>query len=149
MVIFAWPSIYRLKALRLVHIAVRHIKKQNQLYCKRHKRFKRTTNSDHNRSVYKNLLEQQFVMNHPNQAWVSDITYIWTAEGWLYLAALKDLYTEQIVGYSLKWTNDYTTCLQHTQHGYSQSKTVTRLNCSLRQRQPILDLLRKCHFQWF
>jgi transposase InsO family protein len=51
------------------------------LYCKRHKRFKRMTNSDHNRSVYNNLLEQQFSMQAPNQAWVSDITYIWTAEG--------------------------------------------------------------------
>jgi len=69
--------------------AVRRIKKLNQLYCKRHKRFKRTTNSDHNHSVYSNLLEQKFNMSIPNQAWVSDITYIWTSEGWLYLAALK------------------------------------------------------------
>lgn len=81
--------------------AVRRIKKLNQLYCKRHKRFKRTTNSDHNHSVYSNLLEQKFNMSIPNQAWVSDITYIWTSEGWLYLAALKDLYTKQVVGYSL------------------------------------------------
>lgn len=81
--------------------AVRHIKKLNQLYCKRHKRFKRTTNSDHNRCVYNNLLEQQFSMQNPNQAWVSDITYVWTTEGWLYLAALKDLCTKQVVGYSL------------------------------------------------
>lgn len=81
--------------------AVRKIKKINQLYCKRHKRFKRTTNSNHKRPVYDNLLNQQFKMTLPNQAWVSDITYIWTAEGWLYLAALKDLYTKQVVGYSL------------------------------------------------
>lgn len=40
-------------------------------------------------------------MSTPNQAWVSDITYIWTSEGWLYLAALKDLYTKQVIGYSL------------------------------------------------
>lgn len=64
-------------------------------------RFKRTTNSDHNRSVYDNLLGQQFSMKTPNQAWGSDITYIWTAEGWLYLAALKDLCSKQVVGYSL------------------------------------------------
>lgn len=61
----------------------------------------RTTNSNHNRSVYDNLLEQNFIMASPNVAWVSDITYIWTAEEWLYLAALKDLCTKQVVGYSL------------------------------------------------
>ncbi|MBK5647353.1 MAG: IS3 family transposase, partial [Acinetobacter sp.] len=51
--------------------------------------------------VYKNLLEQKFNVSTPNHAWVSDITYIWTNEGWLYLAASKDLYTKQVVGYSL------------------------------------------------
>lgn len=89
------------QGIKISQYAVRCIKKLNHLYCKRHKRFKKTTNSDHNRSVYENLLEQQFTVNHPNYAWVSDITYIWTAEGWLYLAALKDLCTKQVVGYSL------------------------------------------------
>ena len=89
------------QGIKVSEYAVRCIKKLNQLYCKRHKRFKRTTNSDHNRSIYNNLLEQNIKINHPNQAWVSDITYIWTAEGWLYLAALKDLCTKQVVGYSL------------------------------------------------
>ena len=89
------------QGVQISQYAVRTIKKVNQLFCKRHKRFKRTTNSDHNRPVYKNLLEQKFNMSTPNHAWVSDITYIWTNEGWLYLAALKDLYTKQVVGYSL------------------------------------------------
>ncbi|RZG44700.1 IS3 family transposase [Acinetobacter wuhouensis] len=89
------------QGIQISEYAVRCIKKLNQLYCKRHKRFKRTTNSDHNRSVYNNLLEQNFAVIVPNVAWVSDITYIWTAEGWLYLAALKDLYSKQVVGYSL------------------------------------------------
>ncbi len=89
------------QGIQISEYAVRCIKRLNQLYCKRHKRFKRTTNSDHNRAVYNNLLEQNFTMVTPNIAWVSDITYIWTAEGWLYLAALKDLCTKQVVGYSL------------------------------------------------
>ena len=79
---------------------MRVIKKHNHLYCKRHKHFKRTTNSDHNRSVYDNLLEQNFAVTAPNVAWVSDITYVWTAESWLYLAALKDLCINKF-GYSL------------------------------------------------
>lgn len=68
------------QGIKISEHAVRCIKQQNQLYCKRHKRFKRTTNSDHNRSVYNNLLEQNFAVTVPNVAWVSDITYIWTAE---------------------------------------------------------------------
>ena len=89
------------QGIQISEYAVRCIKKLNQLYCKRHNRFKRTINSDHNRSVYNNLLEQNFAVTAPNIAWVSDITYIWTNEGWLYLAALKDLCSKQVVGYSL------------------------------------------------
>ena len=80
---------------------VRRIKQEHGIYCKRHKRFKVTTDSKHDKLVYPNLLEQKFDASHPNQAWVSDITYIWTAEGWLYLAGIKDLYTKELVDYAL------------------------------------------------
>ena len=69
------------QGIKISTYAVRQIKKSNQLHCKRNKRFKRTTNSDHNRSIDDNLLKQQFSMTKPNLAWSSDITYIWTAEG--------------------------------------------------------------------
>lgn len=80
---------------------VRQIKQEHGIYCKRHKRSKVTTDSNHNKPVYPNLLEQQFDVAAPNIAWVSDITYIWTNEGWVYLAAFKDLYSKEIVGYAL------------------------------------------------
>ena len=80
---------------------VRQIKQEHGIYCKRHKRSKVTTDSNHNKPVYPNLLEQQFDVAAPNIAWVSDITYIWTNEGWVYLAAVKDLYSKEIVGYAL------------------------------------------------
>lgn len=80
---------------------VRQIKQEKGIYCKRHKRFKVTTDSNHNKPVYDNLLEQQFEVCAPNVAWVSDITYIWTNEGWVYLAAVKDLYSKEIVGHAL------------------------------------------------
>lgn len=57
------------------------------------------TNSKHNKLIYPNLLDQKFDANYPNESWVSDITYIWTNEGWLYLAGVKDLYTKGLVGY--------------------------------------------------
>ena len=80
---------------------VRRIKQEHGIECKRHKRFKVTTDSNHDKLVYPNLLEQKFDASRPNQAWVSDITYIWTAEGWLYLAGIKDLYTKELVSYAL------------------------------------------------
>ena len=51
--------------------------------------------------VYPNVLDQQFDAKRPNESWVSDITYIWTNEGWLYLAGVKDLYTKELVGYAI------------------------------------------------
>ena len=65
------------------------------------KKYKATTNSKHSLPVAPNLLEQQFEAEKPNEKWVSDITYIWTEEGWLYLAAVMDLYSRQIVGWAL------------------------------------------------
>lgn len=65
------------------------------------KKYKATTNSKHSLPVAPNLLEQQFEAEKPNEKWVSDITYVWTEEGWLYLAAVMDLYSRQIVGWAL------------------------------------------------
>ena len=80
---------------------VRSIKEEHDIKCRRHKRFKVTTDSDHNKLVYPNVLDQKFEASRPNQSWVSDITYIWTSEGWLYLAGVKDLYTKELVGYAI------------------------------------------------
>jgi transposase InsO family protein len=65
------------------------------------KKYKATTNSNHNLPVAPNLLEQCFDADKPNEKWVSDITYIWTEEGWLYLAVVMDLFSRKIVGWSL------------------------------------------------
>lgn len=80
---------------------VRRIKEEHGIKCRRHKRFKVTTDSNHSKMVYPNVLDQQFDAKRPNESWVSDITYIWTNEGWLYLAGVKDLYTKELVGYAI------------------------------------------------
>jgi transposase InsO family protein len=73
----------------------------------RHKRqFRVTTNSNHKYPVAPNLLNRQFKVNVPNQVWVTDITYIRTFEGWLYLAAVMDLFSRKIVGWSMSETID-------------------------------------------
>jgi putative transposase len=68
--------------------------------CKQIRRYKATTDSSHTLSVAENILEQKFEVSSPNKIWVSDITYIPTDEGWLYLAAHKDLFNGEIVGYA-------------------------------------------------
>jgi putative transposase len=65
------------------------------------RKFKATTNSKHTMSVNENLLDRQFTLAKPNQVWVSDITYIRTDEGWLYLAIMLDLFSRQIVGWQM------------------------------------------------
>jgi len=82
-------------------LRIRRIRKKLGIRCKQVKKFKATTDSRHSLPVAENLLEQQFTVEAPNETWVSDITYISTDEGWLYLAAHKDLYNGEIVGYAL------------------------------------------------
>ncbi len=68
---------------------------------KQGRKFKATTDSKHNMPVAPNLLDRQFEVAEPNRIWVSDITYIWTSEGWLYLTVILDLFNRQVVGWSM------------------------------------------------
>ena len=65
------------------------------------RKFRCTTDSDHDLPVAENLLDRQFDPAAPNEAWVADITYIPTREGWLYLAAVEDLYSRRVLGWSM------------------------------------------------
>ena len=80
---------------------IRRIRKKLGIRCKQKRKFKATTDSKHTLPVAENLLHQQFEVTRPNEAWVSDITYIPTEEGWLYVAGHKDLFTGEIVGYAM------------------------------------------------
>ena len=71
------------------------------LQAKAAKKFKATTNSKHNLPVAPNLLQQDFTATAPNQKYVGDITYLWTDEGWLYLAVVIDLYSRLVVGWAM------------------------------------------------
>jgi len=67
---------------------------------KQKRKFKVTTDSKHNLPVAPNLLNRNFSTLAPNEAWVGDITYIWTCEGWLYLAVVLDLFSRKVVGWA-------------------------------------------------
>lgn len=80
---------------------IRKLRKELGIKCKQIKKFKATTDSNHKLPVSDNLLNQNFDVIEPNKVWVTDITYIPTDEGWLYLAGHKDLGTREIVGYAM------------------------------------------------
>ena len=80
---------------------IKRIRTKLGIRCKQKRKFKATTYSKHNLPVAENLLNQQFQIAEPNKVWLSDITYIPTDEGWLYLAGHKDLFTKEIVGYAM------------------------------------------------
>ena len=78
------------KLMREAGVQVRHRKK-----------FKVTTNSNHKQPVFDNLVNRQFTVDQPDQVYVSDVTYVWTQEGWLYLAVVIDLFSRKVVGWSM------------------------------------------------
>jgi putative transposase len=80
---------------------VARLMRENGLRGRPRSRFRRTTDSRHNQPVAPDLLERNFTATSPDQAWVGDITYIWTAEGWAYLAVLLDLFSRRVVGWRL------------------------------------------------
>jgi len=65
------------------------------------RKFKVTTDSNHDKPVAEDLIQQDFTASRPNEKWVSDITYVWTDEGWLYLAVVLDLYSRAVIGWSM------------------------------------------------
>jgi putative transposase len=81
---------------------VARLMQENGIFARVRRRFRHTTDSRHQLPVVPNLLAQNFTATAPNQAWVGDITYIWTAEGWSYLAVLLDLYSRRVVGWAMR-----------------------------------------------
>lgn len=81
---------------------VKKIMLKNKLKLKRGKKKKRTTDSNHKAEVPGNLVQQDFHVEKPNEVWVSDITYIWTKQGWLYLAVIIDLFSRMVVGWAIE-----------------------------------------------
>jgi transposase InsO family protein len=75
--------------------------KKTGVSVKRRKKFKKTTDSNHKHPVAPNLLNRQFDVERPDAVWCADITYLWTVQGWLYLAVVLDLYSRKIVGWAM------------------------------------------------
>jgi len=79
----------------------RSLMKKAEVAVKHRKKFKKTTDSNHNLPVAPNLLNRQFEVQRPNTVWCADITYLWTTQGWLYLAVVIDLFSRKVVGWAM------------------------------------------------
>jgi transposase InsO family protein len=91
------------------------------------KRFKATTDSNHNDAIAPNLLDRKFNVAKPNQVWTTDITYVWTLEGWLYVAVVVDLFSRQVVGWAIDGHMRTSLCVQALQTAFWRRKPAPGL----------------------
>ena len=96
----------RAKGYRVGRKRVERLMRENGLRGRLKRRFRRTTDSNHAQPIAPNILHRDFATDAPNEAWVTDVTYIATDEGWLYLAAILDLFSRRVVGWATSTTND-------------------------------------------
>ena len=89
------------KGLHVSRKRVARLMRELGIRSRRKRRFKATTDSGHKLPVADNILDRKFDVDAPDVAWVTDITYVWTDEGWLYLAAILDLFSRRVVGHAM------------------------------------------------
>jgi transposase InsO family protein len=102
---YGWPRVWKellAQGMRVGKERVRKLMALHGIKARAKRKYKATTDSNHDLPVAPNLLGRQFEVGAPNRVWTSDITYIDTGEGWLYLAAVIDLFSRQIVGWSMQ-----------------------------------------------
>lgn len=87
--------------LNVGHRRVGRLMRQNGIAVVRTRKHKATTDSNHKFNIAPNLLDRDFMADQPNQKWAGDITYIWTREGWLYLAVILDLHSRRVIGWAI------------------------------------------------
>ena len=102
---YGWPKMWKellARGIRVGKERVRRMMKEHGIKARSKRRYVNTTDSKHNLPIAPNLLQRNFTASAPNQVWTGDITYIATDEGWLYLAVVLDLFSRQVVGWSMQ-----------------------------------------------
>ena len=103
---YGWPRIWRqlrAQGIRVGKLRVQRLMQQHGIQARGQRRFRvATTDSRHNLPLAPNVLDRKFLVAAPNQAWVGDVTYIATAEGWLFLAVVIDRFSRKVVGWSMR-----------------------------------------------
>ena len=109
--------------LAVGHRRVGRLMRQNDIRVVRTRKFKATTDSNHQFNIAPNLLDRDFSASAPNQKWAGDISYIWTREGWLYLAVILDLYSRRVIGWAVS-------------NRMKKDLAIRALNMAINLRQP-------------
>jgi transposase InsO family protein len=107
---------------------VARLMRENRLVALARRRFRKTTDSKHDFPIAPNLLGRDFTAVKPNASWVTDITFIWTLQGWLYLAVIIDLFSRRVVGWA-------------TSRNVDRHLALAALDMAIRQRHPSDDLV--------
>jgi transposase InsO family protein len=94
------------KGVRVGKKRIARLMQQNGIKARCKRRFRKTTDSKHTSPIAPNILAREFEVPAPNRVWVTDVTAIWTLEGWLFLAVILDLYSRRVVGWSTSVSND-------------------------------------------
>jgi putative transposase len=100
----------------------RRIMRELSLKVRYPKRFKVTTDSHHSEAISPNRLDRQFQVAKPNQVWTTDITYVWTLQGWLYVAVVIDLFSRQVVGWAIDDHMQTSLCVKALQMAFWRRK---------------------------
>src|SRR5258706_9082326 len=124
--IYGSPRVHlelRARGVRVGRKRVERLMRKNRIQGRQKRRFRRTTDSNHAQPIAPNVLERKFNPKGPNEAWATDVTYVATGQGWLYLAIILDLFSRRVVGWAMSDTNDRVLALE-------------ALNQALRLRRP-------------
>lgn len=125
-----WDELNNVQRIRCSENRVVRVMRENKIVAVQRRKFRLTTNSNHNYSVWPNVLNRNFVVEKPNAVWVADITYVWTNEGWLYVAAVLDLFSRGIVGLAMDKT-------------IADTLTTQAMNQAILRRSPSQGLIRR------
>lgn len=118
----------RQRGIRCGEKRVARLMREHGIRARRPRHRRSTTDSTHTLPVAENVLDRQFEVRVPNARWAADITYLWTCQGWLYLAVVMDLFSRRIVGWSMQQT-------------LARSLVIAALQMALQARRPQPGLL--------
>jgi len=99
-------EVLRKRGHRISEKRVAKLMRQEGIVARKKKRFRKTTDSAHSHPIAPNVVDRNFTAEEPNKTWVTDVTYVWTLQGWLYLAAILDLCSRRVVGWATSANND-------------------------------------------
>jgi transposase InsO family protein len=101
-----------------------------------HTKYKVTTDGDHTFNIAPNLLDQDVTADGPNQKWAGDISYIWTSEGWLYLAVILDLYSRRVIALRVLYAKPFRVTAWAVSNRMKQDLAIRALDMAVALRQP-------------